>query len=149
MMKMNLQYFGHLMWIANTLEKTLMLGKIEGRRRRGRQRTNGCMASLTQWTWIWASSGRWWRTGEPGTLQSKGSQRVRHNWATAQQQQPSSPLLSCLPSIDNTALYLGEDKNHHSGAPCFPMARATNLSVLRLFFPSLLIQNEAPFRPML
>ena len=39
MMKMNLQYFGHLMWTANTLEKTLMLGKIEGRRSRGWQRT--------------------------------------------------------------------------------------------------------------
>ena len=38
MLKLKLQYFGHLMWRANTLEKTLMLGKIEGRRRRGRQR---------------------------------------------------------------------------------------------------------------
>ena len=38
MLKLKLQYFGHLMWIANSLEKTLMLGKIEGRRRRGRQR---------------------------------------------------------------------------------------------------------------
>ena len=38
MLKLKLQYFGHLMLIANSLEKTLMLGKIEGRRRRGRQR---------------------------------------------------------------------------------------------------------------
>ena len=37
-MKLKLQYFGHLMWRADSLEKTLMLGKIEGRRRRGRQR---------------------------------------------------------------------------------------------------------------
>ena len=37
-MKLKLQYFGHLMQRANSLEKTLMLGKIEGRRRRGRQR---------------------------------------------------------------------------------------------------------------
>ena len=37
-MKLKLQYFGHLMWRANSFEKTLMLGKIEGRRRRGRQR---------------------------------------------------------------------------------------------------------------
>ena len=37
-LKLKLQYFGHLMWKANSLEKTLMLGKIEGRRRRGRQR---------------------------------------------------------------------------------------------------------------
>ena len=38
MVKLNLQYFGHLMWRANSLEKTLMLGRIEGRRRRGQQR---------------------------------------------------------------------------------------------------------------
>ena len=42
----------------------------------------GWMASLTQWTWVWASSGSWWRTGKPGMLQSMGSQRVRHDWAT-------------------------------------------------------------------
>ena len=38
MLKVKLQYFGHLMWRADSLEKTLMLGKIEGRRRRGQQR---------------------------------------------------------------------------------------------------------------
>ena len=38
MLKLKLQYFGHLMWITDSLEKTLMLGKIGGRRRRGRQR---------------------------------------------------------------------------------------------------------------
>ena len=38
MLKLKLQYFGHLMWIADSFEKTLMLGKIEGRRRRGQQR---------------------------------------------------------------------------------------------------------------
>ena len=40
------------------------------------------MASPTWWTWVWASSGRWWWTGRPGVLQSMGLQRVRHNWAT-------------------------------------------------------------------
>ena len=40
------------------------------------------MASLTQWTWVWASSGSWWWTGRPEVLQSMGSQRVRHDWAT-------------------------------------------------------------------
>ena len=38
------------------------------------------MASLTQWTWVWASSERWWRTGKSGVLQSMGSQRVGHDW---------------------------------------------------------------------
>ena len=48
---------------------------------------DGWMASLTQWTCVWASSRRWWRIDKPGILQSVGSRRVRHNWATEQQQQ--------------------------------------------------------------
>ena len=82
MLKLKLQYFGHLMWRADSFEKTLMLGKIEGRRRRGRQRMRWLDASLTQWTWVWANSGSWWWTGRPGVLRFMGSQRVRHDWAT-------------------------------------------------------------------
>ena len=47
---------------------------------------DGWMASPSQWTWVWASSGRWWRRGKPGVLQSMGSQRVGHklkDWTTA------------------------------------------------------------------
>ena len=47
---------------------------------------DGWMASPIQWSWVWASSGRWWRTGKPGVLQSVGSQRVRHDWVTEEQQ---------------------------------------------------------------
>ena len=47
---------------------------------------DGWMASLTQWTWVWASFSRWWRTGKPGMLQSMGSPRVRHDWVTEQHQ---------------------------------------------------------------
>ena len=43
---------------------------------------DGWMASLTRWTWFWASSGSWWWTGKPGVLQSMGSQRVGHDWVT-------------------------------------------------------------------
>ena len=43
---------------------------------------DGWMASLTQWTWVWVNSGSWQWTGRPGVLQFRGSQRVRHNWAT-------------------------------------------------------------------
>ena len=43
---------------------------------------DGWMASLTQWTWVWAGSRRYWWTGRPGGLQSMGSLRVGHNWAT-------------------------------------------------------------------
>ena len=42
----------------------------------------GWMASPTQWTWVWVSSGSWWWTGRPGVLQSIGLQRVGHDWAT-------------------------------------------------------------------
>ena len=42
---------------------------------------HGWMASLTRWTWVWASSGSWWWTGKPGVLQSMESQRVGHDWA--------------------------------------------------------------------
>ena len=85
MLKLKLQFFSHLMRRADSLEKTLMLGKIEGRKRRGDRGWDGWMASPTQWTWLWANSGRWWRTGKPGVLQSMGSQRVGHNLATEHQ----------------------------------------------------------------
>ena len=58
--------------------------------RAGEKRDNrgwdGWMASSTQWTWVWANSGRFWKTGKTGVLQSMGSQRVRHDLATEQQQ---------------------------------------------------------------
>ena len=71
-------YFGQLMWRTDSFAKTLMLGKVEDRNRGW----DGWMVSLTQWTWVWVSSRSWWWTGKPGVLQSMGSQRVRHDWAT-------------------------------------------------------------------
>ena len=47
---------------------------------------DGWMSSLTQWTWVWANSGRQWKTGRPGLLQYMQSQRVSHDWVTQQQQ---------------------------------------------------------------
>ena len=58
MLKLKLQYFGHLTQRTDSLEKTLMLGKIEGRRRRGDRGWDDWMAPWTQWTWVWANSGR-------------------------------------------------------------------------------------------
>ena len=83
MLKLKLQYFGHLTWRANSLEKILMLGKIDGRRyNRG---WDGWMASPIHWTWTWANYRRWWGTGKPGMLQSMGLQRVGHDLVTEQQ----------------------------------------------------------------
>ena len=84
MLKQKLQYFGHVMPTADSLEKTLMLRKTEGRRRRGYRGWDGCMASLIQWTWTWANSRRWWGLGKPGMLQSVGLQSAGHDLATEQ-----------------------------------------------------------------
>ena len=81
MLKLKLHYFGHLMWRADSFEKTLMLGK--GRRRRGWQRMrwlDGITDSMDMWVWV--NSRSWWWTGKPGMLQSMGLQRVGHDWVT-------------------------------------------------------------------
>ena len=82
MLKLKLQYFGHLMRRIDSLEKTLMLGKTEDRRRRGGQRMRWLDGITNSWTWVWAGSGSWWWTGRPGMPQSTGSQRVWHDWMT-------------------------------------------------------------------
>ena len=64
----NWNYFRYLIWRTDSLEKTLVLGKIEGKRERGGRGWDGWMASPTQWTWVCASSGSWWWTGKPGVL---------------------------------------------------------------------------------
>ena len=69
---LKLQYFGHLMGRADSLEKTLMLLRIERMRKREWTGWNGWMASLTQWTRVWANSGRRWRIGKTGVLQLIG-----------------------------------------------------------------------------
>ena len=82
MLKLKLWYFGHLMRRADSLEKTLMLGGIVGRRRRGTTEMRWWKASPTWWTWVWVNPGSWWWTGRPGMPQSIESQRVGHNWRT-------------------------------------------------------------------
>jgi len=72
MLKRKLQYFGHLIWRTNSLEKTLTLGKIEGRKRRGRQRMRWLDGITNAMDMSLSSSGSWWWTGKPGGLQSTG-----------------------------------------------------------------------------
>ena len=81
MLKLKLQNFGHLCeepthWKRPWYWERLRAG--EG----GNRGWDGWMALSTQRTWIWANSGRWWGTGKPGMLQSMGSQRAAHYWAS-------------------------------------------------------------------
>ena len=76
MLKLKLQYLGHLMWRTDSLEKTLTLGKIEGRRRRVDRGWDGWMVSPIQWTWVLVDSSSWWWIGRPGMLHFTGSQRL-------------------------------------------------------------------------
>ena len=76
LLKWKLQYFGHFMRRVDSFEKTLMMGKIEGRRWRGRQRKRCWMTSLTQWTWVWVNSGSWWWTGRPGMCSPWGRKEL-------------------------------------------------------------------------
>ena len=97
MLKLELQYFGHLVRRADSLEKTLMMGKIEGGRRSDNRGWDGWMASPTQWRWVWVNSRSWWWTGRPGVLQSIDSQRVGSNWTELnwkEKWQDSHPLFS-------------------------------------------------------
>ena len=82
MLKLKLQYFGHLMRGADSLEKTLMLGKIESRRRRGWQRMRWLDGITNSMDMGLGGLLSWWWTKRSGKLWFMGSQRVGHDWAT-------------------------------------------------------------------
>ena len=83
MLKLKLQYFGHLMQRELTHWKRLWCWEGLGAGGEGDNRGwDGWMVSLTEWTWVWVNSRSWWWTGRPGVLPFMGSQRVRHDWAT-------------------------------------------------------------------
>ena len=64
----------------DSLEKTLMLGRLKVEGEGDDRKWDGWMASPTQWAWVWVNSRSWWGRGRPGVLQSMGSQRVGHDW---------------------------------------------------------------------
>ena len=109
MLKLKLQYFGHRMQRAISLEKTLMLGKTEGRGEGGsRGWRDDRMASPTRWTWISANCGRQWSTEEPGVLKSMGSQKVRHDLVAEQwwqEEEEQTWVLNCPTSVSNRFIY--------------------------------------------
>ena len=81
-LRLKLQYFGHLMRRVDSFEKTLMLGGIGGKRRRGRQKMRWLDGITDSRTWVWVNSRSWWWTGRPAMLLLMGSQTVRHDWVT-------------------------------------------------------------------
>ena len=81
-LKLKLQYFGHLMQGTDSLEKTLMMGKREGRRRRGPQRMRWLDGITDSMDMSLSKSRSWWLTGKHGVLQSMGSPKVGHDWVT-------------------------------------------------------------------
>ena len=107
-LKLKLQYFAP--WGEEpTIQKRYWCWERLRVRGEGNNREqDGLMASPTQWTWVWTCSGRWWRTGKPGVLQSMGFQRVGHNWACEQQQLPQESQ---------------QDQSHRSKEPLWPPAR--------------------------
>ena len=103
MLKLKLRYFGHLMRRADSFEKTLILGKIEGRGEGDDRGWDGWMVSLTWWTWVWVDSGSWWWIRRPRVLGFMGSQRVRHDWAT---------------ELNSCTIYLNEEINFACSSNC-------------------------------
>ena len=79
MLKLKLQYFGHLMQRADYWKRPWCSGRLRGGGEGDDRGWDGWMASSTRWTWVWVDSGGWWWTGRPGMLQFMGLQRVRND----------------------------------------------------------------------
>ena len=92
MLKLKLQYSGHMMRRTDFLKNTLMLGKVEDRSRKGWQRMKWFDGMTDSKECVWVSSGSWWWTGKPGVLQFMGSQRVRQDWVTELNSDNSAPF---------------------------------------------------------
>ena len=100
---------------------------------------DGWMASLTGWTWVWASSGRWWGTGKPGVLQSTGSKRVGHNWVAEQQQQRFTQHLGMklVPSIRSSCIVSNTNSSNSNSSYGDDTSRITDSFFLKLIILNL------------
>ena len=77
MLKLKLQYFSHLMWRTDSLERPWCWERLKAGRKGDDRGWDGWMASPTQWTWVWINSGSWWWTGRPVHGITKSQTRVR------------------------------------------------------------------------
>ena len=97
------------------------------------------MVSLMQWTWTWASSGRWWGTGSPSVLQSMGLQRVGHNWAT-EHNNNKGVQLPCVSAVTylNIHLPLSFVPCPRNDQFCFRVSEAKKEAVFWVVLPQML-----------
>ena len=84
MLKLKLQYFGHLIWSTDSLERSWCWERLKVGREVDDRGWDTWMALLALWRWVWANSGSWCWTRKPGMLRSTGSQKVRQDWVTEQ-----------------------------------------------------------------
>jgi len=121
-----------------TWERWKVIGEGDDRRR------DDWMASQTQWTWVWASSGRWWRTGRPVMLQSVGSQRIRHYWVTEQTNMLIKPTVNlthwCDSDIFWHCLSLGLE---------WKLTFSNSCSTVNFVDPAPWIMQSSPFKTCL
>ena len=82
MLKLKLQYFGHLCEELTHLKRSWCWERLKAGGEGDNRGWDGWMTSPTQRAWVWVDSRSWWWTGRPGVLRFMGSQRVRHDWAT-------------------------------------------------------------------
>ena len=102
-LELKLQYFGHLMRRADSLERPWCWERLLAGGEGDDRGWDGWMASPTQWTWFWVDSGSWWWTGRPGMLRFMGLQRVGHDWAT---ELSWTSLLYHFPPLNTTFHFL-------------------------------------------
>ena len=152
MLKLKFQYFGH--WCrADSLEKTLILGKIEGRKEGDNRGGDDWTASLTQWTWVSAISGKWWRTEKPGMLSPWGYKELNAtewlNNSKIQFYQSLSFLFSCRvivfqPPNQATELYLTLHNPTDCSTPGLPV-----LHYLCSFQKIMFAESVMPSNPLI
>ena len=114
MLKLKLQYFGHLMRRTDSFEKTLMLKRLRAREEGDDRGGDGWMASPTRWTWVWADSESWWWTGRPVCCSSWGCQELdmtELNWRGIKK----LLLFSCSVLSDPLQPYGLQHTRHHQG----------------------------------